>query len=156
MHQPGGRDAGQRPARLWIMGLAVAAAALGVAQALRAAGAPDPGGARAPAPGWGERAVRAALLGLADAWERGWALLNPDPWAVLMRTGDRLGFPEADARRPLGARTAYLLAFHHAQDAGDVGRMLAATERLAALGERELADHLRGAVWAVDPRPLPP
>jgi hypothetical protein len=40
-------------------------------------------------------------------------------------------------------RVAWLLAFHDAQDAGDVARMLLAAERLDRLGEPALASHAR-------------
>jgi hypothetical protein len=43
----------------------------------------------------------------------------------------------------LSPRAAYLLAFHEAQDALDVPRMLLAAERLERLGETAIAAHLR-------------
>jgi hypothetical protein len=43
----------------------------------------------------------------------------------------------------LPPRTAWLLAFHEAQDATDVARMLLAAERLDRLGEPDLARHAR-------------
>jgi hypothetical protein len=46
-------------------------------------------------------------------------------------------------------RIAALLAFHAAQDAGDIVRMLLAATRLERLGEAELAAHVRQAVRAV-------
>src|SRR5438128_3229732 len=42
-------------------------------------------------------------------------------------------------RQRFAARTAYLLAFHEAQDARDVPRMLIADDRLARVGEPDLA-----------------
>jgi hypothetical protein len=44
---------------------------------------------------------------------------------------------------------AWLLAFHDAQDAGDVARMLLAAERLDRLGEPALASHPRGVAVEV-------
>jgi hypothetical protein len=49
------------------------------------------------------------------------------------------------AGQPLTARKAYLLAFHEAQDAGDVEHMLAVADRLDAVGEADLARHVRRA-----------
>ena len=46
-------------------------------------------------------------------------------------------------RQRFAARTAYLLAFHEAQDARDVPRMLIADDRLARVGERDLAAYGR-------------
>jgi len=43
----------------------------------------------------------------------------------------------------LTPRTAWLLAFHEAQDAGDVARMLLTAQRLERLGEHDLARHVR-------------
>lgn len=47
--------------------------------------------------------------------------------------------------QPLTARKAHLLAFHQAQDAGDVEHMLAVADRLDAVGEADLATHVRRA-----------
>jgi hypothetical protein len=69
-----------------------------------------------------------------------------DEWAALVATGDRLavsGGTVVTDTGPLSARAAYLLAFHHAQDALDVHRMLAAAGRLERLGEADLARHAR-------------
>ena len=46
-------------------------------------------------------------------------------------------------RQRFAARTACLLAFHEAQDARDVPRMLIADDRLARVGERDLAAYGR-------------
>ena len=48
--------------------------------------------------------------------------------------------------RRLTARTAYLLAFHDAQDAEDLPRMVTAIERLEGAGEAELGATLRRAL----------
>ncbi len=69
-----------------------------------------------------------------------------DEWAALVATGDRLagtGGTVTTEAGELSARAAYLLAFHHAQDALDVPRMLRAAERLERLGEADLARHAR-------------
>jgi len=71
---------------------------------------------------------------------------QPDEWVTLIETGDTLatgGGTMAIGRDSLTARTAYLLAFHHAQDREDVPRMLVAAERLERLGEHDLAAHTR-------------
>ncbi len=69
-----------------------------------------------------------------------------DEWTALVATGDRLaatGGTVTTEAGELSARAAYLLAFHHAQDALDVERMLVAAERLDRLGEQDLARHAR-------------
>ncbi|HLE45059.1 MAG TPA: hypothetical protein VJB36_13665 [Methylomirabilota bacterium] len=90
---------------------------------------------------------------------------RPDEWAALVATGDRLaatGGTVTTEAGPLSARAAYLLAFHHAQDALDVERMLVAAERLDRLdqaGEDHLAARLRAMTRHValnDPVPPPP
>jgi hypothetical protein len=73
-----------------------------------------------------------------------------DEWDRLVALGDRLAAgleaaPPASAGQPATARTAYLLAFHEAQDREDVARMLLVAERLARLGEATLAAHVRDA-----------
>jgi hypothetical protein len=55
--------------------------------------------------------------------------------------------PALDADTP--PRVATLLAFHAAQDAGDVARMLLAATRLESFGEPDLAAHARHAARAV-------
>jgi hypothetical protein len=65
-----------------------------------------------------------------------------DEWARLMAAGDALaagGEPFVGGPPGLTARAAYLLAFHHAQDAAAVDRMRAAADRLERLGDRPLA-----------------
>ncbi len=72
-----------------------------------------------------------------------------DEWTALVATGDRLaatGGTVTTEAGELSARAAYLLAFHHAQDALDVERMLAAAERLERLGDVALAACLRSIV----------
>lgn len=82
-------------------------------------------------------------------------------WSRLIQVGDQLarepGSPPPGAGG-LTARAAYLLAFHHAQDVADADRMLVAAERVARLGERDLARHLRRVVaeTAVSVPPSPP
>src|SRR5262245_14217422 len=69
-------------------------------------------------------------------------------WAVLVRTGDELAAAELIASPASPLMTpgkAYLLAFHTAQDVGDLEHVLAVADRLDAAGERELAAHVRRA-----------
>jgi hypothetical protein len=66
-----------------------------------------------------------------------------DRWTGFLAAGDRLAAGGAPPASGLSARSAYLLAFHEAQDAADVGRMLAAAERLDRIGESALAAHVR-------------
>lgn len=75
-----------------------------------------------------------------------------ETWATLLGTGDELALGRLTATlggQPLTARKAYLLAFHEAQDAGDVEHMLAVADRLDAVGEADLAAHVRRAVDAL-------
>jgi hypothetical protein len=80
-----------------------------------------------------------------------------DDWTRLVRTGDTLarvgGRMDAGSRGVAGltARTAYLLAFHAAQDAMRADRMEVVAQRLDALGERDLARHVRRASSALLP-----
>lgn len=100
-------------------------------------------------------ATAAAGLVLASLWLAGSAPSRTAPreeWAWLVEAGDTL----AATRRTvlldgtaLTARSAYLLAFHHAQDRGDVGRMLVAAARLEEVGEPALARHARQVAAAV-------
>ena len=69
-------------------------------------------------------------------------------WNVLVDTGDELAAGRLTATlagQPLTARKAYLLAFHQAQDAGDLEHMLFVADRLDAAHEAELAAHVRRA-----------
>jgi hypothetical protein len=69
-------------------------------------------------------------------------------WTVLVETGDQLRAGRLTATlagQPLTAGKAYLLAFHEAQDAGDLEHVLAVADRLDAAGEAELAAHVRRA-----------
>lgn len=68
-----------------------------------------------------------------------------DEWVTLIEAGDALAGGESvpPGRHDLTPRSAYLLAFHHAQDALDVPRMLLSAERLERLGEHSLAAHVR-------------
>jgi hypothetical protein len=71
-----------------------------------------------------------------------------ETWTALFGTGDELATGRLTATlggHPLTARKAYLLAFHQAQDAGDVEHMLAVADRLDALDEADLAAHVRRA-----------
>ena len=73
-------------------------------------------------------------------------------WTVLVDTGDELAAGQLTATlagQPLTARKAYLLAFHQAQDAGDLEHMLFVAGRLEAVGEPELAAHVRRAADAL-------
>ena len=72
-----------------------------------------------------------------------------ETWTALFGAGDELATGRLTATlggQPLTARKAYLLAFHQAQDAGDVEHMLAVADRLDAVGEADLATHVRRAV----------
>ena len=89
------------------------------------------------------------VLALAGVDARGRAA--EDDWTRFVRIGDTLtkvgGTMDASPRGPRGltARTAYLLAFHAAQDTMRADRMATAVARLDAIGERDLARHLRRA-----------
>jgi len=89
------------------------------------------------------------ILALAGVDARGRA--TEDDCTRFVRIGDALakvgGTAEAIPRGPRGltARTAYLLAFHAAQDTMHADRMATAAARLDAIGERDLARHLRRA-----------
>jgi hypothetical protein len=104
------------------------------------------------------RRAAAGLTGPAGPLARFRQLLEPDKWARLVDTGDARraggGQPGPHAMG-LTARTAYLLAFHHAQDAADTRRMLVAADRLEAAGEPELAHHLRTAARGERPGAMP-
>ena len=109
------------------------------------------------------RHAAAGLAGPAGPLARFRQLLQPDEWARLIAAGDALSTGGAPASRDgvlLTARTAYLLAFHHAQDAADASRMLTAAERLAAVGEHDLAHHARALGFGLPPgagaAPRPP
>jgi hypothetical protein len=66
----------------------------------------------------------------------------PDRWHLLVEAGDAAASGQV-VPGGLSARAAYLLAFHEAQDALDVHRMLLAAERLERLGDTAVAAHLR-------------
>ena len=69
-------------------------------------------------------------------------------WTVMVRTGDELAAGQLTATmggQPLTAGKAYLLAFHEAQDAGDLEHVLAVADRLDAASEPDLASHVRRA-----------
>ncbi|MGH7358991.1 MAG: hypothetical protein ACREJR_09270 [Candidatus Rokuibacteriota bacterium] len=71
-----------------------------------------------------------------------------ETWTALFGAGDDLATGRLTATlggQPLTARKAYLLAFHQAQDAGDVEHMLAVADRLDAIGDADLAAHVRRA-----------
>src|SRR5262245_48346907 len=73
-------------------------------------------------------------------------------WTVLVRTGDELTTGQLTttlAGQPLTARKAYLLAFHEAQDVGDLEHILFVADRLDAAREPELAAHVRRAADAL-------
>ncbi len=100
-------------------------------------------------PGWlGVAAFTTALgLGLAAGTMHPEAEA-PEAWTALVETGDELATGELTATidgQPLTVGKAYLLAFHHAQDAGDLEHVLAVADRLDAVGEGDLAAHVRRA-----------
>src|SRR5262249_49624277 len=96
-------------------------------------------------------AAMVALTGLLAVVAVGTGRPAEDKWTRLIRTADtlaRLGdATDAWSRGAAGraARTAYLLAFHAAQDAMRGDRMAVVAQRLDGLGERELARHVRRA-----------
>lgn len=85
-----------------------------------------------------------ALLGAIGVGATLWPAPR-DEWVTLIEAGDALAAGGSVPPGPAGLtpRSAYLLAFHHAQDARDVPRMLAAADRLERLGEHSLAAHVR-------------
>jgi hypothetical protein len=98
-------------------------------------------------PGWVAVAAFTVVVGLglaAGAPTRTTA--KPEAWTVFVQTGDELAAGELTATlgdQPLTAGKAYLLAFHEAQDAGDLEHVLAVADRLDAAGEPGLATHVR-------------
>jgi hypothetical protein len=73
-------------------------------------------------------------------------------WTVLVRTADELAAGQLTATlagQPLTTRKAYLLAFHQAQDVGDLEHALFVADRLDAAREPELAAHVRRAADAL-------
>jgi hypothetical protein len=69
-------------------------------------------------------------------------------WTALVQTGDELAAGQLTATlagQPLTAGKAYLLAYHQAQDAGDLEHVLAVADRLDAASEPDLAAHVRHA-----------
>lgn len=109
------------------------------------------------------RRAAAGLMGPAGPVSRFRQRMGPDEWVRLIDAGDALstgGAPVARDGVLLTARTAYLLAFHHAQDVADASRMLTAAERLEAVGEHDLAHHARARALGLPPgagaAPRPP
>ena len=100
-------------------------------------------------PGWPVAVALTVVLGLgfaAGAPTRG--VTRPEVWTVLVQTGDELAAGELTASlagQPLTPAKAYLLAFHEAQDAGDLEHVLAIADRLDAVEEPDLATHVRQA-----------
>ena len=100
-------------------------------------------------PGWLGAATFTLIVGLglaAGAPMRHAA--KAEAWTVLVQTGDELAAGQLTATlggRPLTPAKAYLLAFHEAQDAGDLEHVLAVADRLDAAGEADLAAHVRHA-----------
>ena len=100
-------------------------------------------------PGWLGAATFTLIVGLglaAGAPIRHAA--KPEAWTVLVQTGDELVAGHLTATlggQPLTPAKAYLLAFHEAQDAGDLEHILAVADRLDAAGEADLAAHVRHA-----------
>lgn len=70
-------------------------------------------------------------------------------WALWLAGLGPAASPPAAPDADVPPRIAALLAFHAAQDAGDVARMLLAATRLERLGEPDLAAHVRQAARAV-------
>jgi hypothetical protein len=100
-------------------------------------------------PGWlGVATLTTALgLGLAAGTTHP-EVEAPEAWTALVEAGDELAAGELTATvngQPLTAGKAYLLAFHHAQDAADLEHVLAVADRLDAAGEGDLAAHVRRA-----------
>jgi hypothetical protein len=84
------------------------------------------------------------------AWASGTRPPATDPWTALVEAGDEGRVPAGLSVTPeRAARTAYLLAFHQAQDAGDPEHVLAVADRLDRLGEAALAAHVRRAAAAL-------
>jgi hypothetical protein len=79
----------------------------------------------------GARILAAACLLAVSLW-----LIGPRPAAAPRRV---------QSGEPWPPHVRQLLEFHRAQDAGDVGAMLLAAERLERLGEEGLARHVRHA-----------
>ena len=102
--------------------------------------------------GW-VRVLAGALIVLGALWVAGARTAiapaddGTDGWTTFVEIGDALaaGAEPPSLHTGLSARAAYLLAFHHAQDAADLGRILIAAARLERLGEHELAQHARRA-----------
>jgi hypothetical protein len=100
-------------------------------------------------PGWLVIAALTATIGLglvagAPRQKR----QTGETWTVLVQTGDELAAGQLTATlggQPLTAGKAYLLAFHQAQDAGDLEHILAVADRLDAASEPDLATHVRRA-----------
>lgn len=100
-------------------------------------------------PGWLVVAALTIAIGLsvtarAPRWEGQMA----EVWTTVVRTGDELAAGQLTGTldgQPLTAAKAYLLAFHHAQDAGDLEHILAVADRLDAASEPDLATHVRRA-----------
>jgi hypothetical protein len=95
---------------------------------------------------------RAGWLGMLVAAGLALAVLGPgavkappsaERGATFLAAGDRLAMGAAPGEDGLSARAAYLLAFHEAQDALDVGGMLVAAARLDRVEESALAAHAR-------------
>jgi hypothetical protein len=104
-------------------------------------------------PAWAVTAALTAAIGLTlVAGALGRRGRAAETWTALVETGDELMAEHTTATlggHPLTARKAYLLAFHEAQDAGDVEHMLAVADRLEAAGEADLVAHVRRAADGV-------
>jgi hypothetical protein len=99
--------------------------------------------------GWPVAAALTVILGLGlAAGTRTRGAAKPEAWTVLVQTGDELAAGELTATlggQALTPAKAYLLAFHEAQDAGDLEHVLATADRLDAVDEPDLATHVRVA-----------
>jgi hypothetical protein len=104
-------------------------------------------------PGWLVTAVLTLAIGL--TWAAGAPRRSErarDTWRAMVETGDELAAGQLTATldgQPFTARKAYLLAFHQAQDAGDLEHVLAVADRLELAGEHGLAAHVRQAARAL-------
>jgi hypothetical protein len=102
---------------------------------------------------WLVAAALTGMLGLAlAAGAPTRSAARSEAWTVLVQTGDDLVAGELTATlagQPLTPAKAYLLAFHEAQDAGDLEHVLAVADRLDRAGEPDLGAHVRLAAQAL-------
>ena len=100
-------------------------------------------------PGWLAVAALTVVVGLGlAAGAHRHEDRTAETWTVMVQTGDELAAGQLTATlggQPLTPGKAYLLAFHQAQDAGDLEHVLAVADRLDAVSEPYLAMHVRRA-----------